>query len=78
MDKMECIIWLSYASFVILGLLIFISISYYVKTKLHVCEAERAIVRQYNRQLALAHQTEKDRKKGEQPKETFSLFNLLS
>ena len=78
MDRIESIVWLVYASFVILGLLIFISISCYVKSKLHICESELAAVRQYNGLLALAHQTKKDTKKGKQQKETFSLFNLLS
>ena len=78
MDRIETIVWLVYASFVILGLLIFISISCYVKSKLRICEAELEAVRRYNGRLALEHQTEKDIKKGEQQKETFSLFNLLS
>lgn len=79
MDKTELIIWCCYVAFVIIGLLIFIGISCYVKSKMHICEEEQAMIRQYNRQLAYAHgNPEKNTPEPEPRKETFSLFNLLS
>ena len=80
MDKLELTVWCCYGAFVVIGLLIFIGISCYVKTKIHICEEERAMVRQYNKHLSRA-QGKKDKNnkpKTEPGKETFSLFNLLS
>lgn len=80
MDKTEIIVWCSYGSFVIIGLLIFIGISCYVKSKMHICEEEQAMIRQYNKRLEMSRgKPEKNTKQAiEHGKETFSLFNLLS
>jgi hypothetical protein len=80
MDKTEIKIWCCYGAFVVIGLLIFVGISCYVKTKTHICEEERALIRQYNKQLARLHgETKKNNHAPvEHGKETFSLFNLLS
>ena len=82
MDKTETIVWCTYGAFVVIGLAIFISISCYVRSKLSSCEEERAIVRNYNRQIAKKHEYGKkpdtNNDNTAQPKETFSLFNLLS
>lgn len=80
MDKTELIVWCCYGTFVILGLLVFIGISCYVKSKMHICEEEQAIIRQYNKRLANARKNpEKNNTPESDPrKETFSLFNLLS
>lgn len=79
MDKTEMIVWCCYGAFVVLGLLIFIGISCYVKSKMHICEEEQAMVRQYNKRLANARgKPDKNTSEPEQKKETFSLFNLLS
>lgn len=79
MDKTEVIVWCCYGAFVVLGLLIFIGISCYVKTKMHICEEEQAMIRQYNKRLANAHgNSDKNIPEPEPKKETFSLFNLLS
>ena len=80
MDKTELIVWCCYGAFVVLGLLIFISISCYVKSKMHICEEEQAMIRQYNKQLAYArgNSVKNNTAEAEPRKETFSLFNLLS
>ena len=80
MDKIELIVWCCYGAFVVLGLSIFIGISCYVKSKMHICEEEQEIVRQYNRCLSYARKNpEKNNTPEPEPrKETFSLFNLLS
>ena len=79
MDKTEIIVWCSYGSFVIIGLLIFIGISCYVKSKMHICEEEQAMIRQYNKRLEMSRgKPEKNTTEPEPRKETFSLFNLLS
>jgi hypothetical protein len=82
MDKTEIIVWCAYAGFVVLGLIIFISISCYVRSKLHTCEEERAIIRKYNEQISKQHAYGKkpvpNSNTTVQPKETFSLFNMLS
>ena len=80
MDKTELTIWCCYGAFVVIGLLIFIGISCYVKTKMHICEEEQAMIRQYNKQLACARRKKdkNNKPKTEPGKETFSLFNLLS
>ena len=80
MDKTELIVWCCYGAFVIIGLLIFIGISCYVKSKMHICEEEQAMIRQYNRQLAIArgNPEQNNTAEPEPRKETFSLFNLLS
>ena len=82
MDKTEIIVWSVYAGIVILGLVIFISISCYVRTKLHICEEEQAMIRNYNKQIAKGQQYNKEQKNDAKTppktKETFSLFNLLS
>lgn len=80
MDKTELIVWCCYGAFVVLGLLIFIGISCYVKSKMHICEEEQAMIRQYNKRLAYARgKSDKNNTSGPEPrKETFSLFNLLS
>ena len=80
MDKTELIVWCCYGAFVVLGLLIFIGISCYVKSKMHICEEEQAMIRQYN--MNLVRSQGKPAKNTppieEHGKETFSLFNLLS
>ena len=80
MDKTEVIVWGCYGAFVVLGLLIFIGISCYVKSKMHICEEEQAMIRQYNKRLANAHgnPAKNNKQESEPRKETFSLFNLLS
>ena len=83
MDKTELIVWGCYGAFVIIGLLIFVGISCYVRTKMHICEEEHAMIRKYNKQLAKAqgnsHKDKKNKKDKQQSgKETFSLFNLLN
>ena len=80
MDKIELIVWCCYGTFVVLGLIIFIGISCYVKSKMHICEEEQAMIRQYNKRLANARgNSEKNNTaEPESRKETFSLFNLLS
>ena len=74
------IVWCCYGAFVVLGLLIFIGISCYVKTKMHICEEEQAMIRQYNKRLEYARgKPDKNNTPEPEPKkETFSLFNLLS
>lgn len=79
MDKTEIIVWCCYGAFVVLGLLVFIGISCYVKSKMHICEEEQAMIRQYNKRLANARgNSDKNTPEPEPKKETFSLFNLLS
>ena len=80
MDKTELIVWCCYGAFVVLGLLIFIGISCYVKSKMHICEEEQAMIRQYNMNLVRSQgKPAKNTKQAiEHGKETFSLFNLLS
>ena len=79
MDKTEIIVWCCYGAFVVLGLLIFIGISCYVKSKMHICEEEQEMIRQYNKRLAYARgNSDKNTPEPEPKKETFSLFNLLS
>ena len=80
MDKTELIVWCCYGAFVVLGLLTFIGISCYVKSKMHICEEEQAMIRQYNKRLAIArgNPDKNNTTEPETRKETFSLFNLLS
>ena len=79
MDKTEIIVWCCYGAFVVMGLLVFIGISCYVKSKMHICEEEQEMIRQYNKRLAYAHgKPDKNTPEPEPKKETFSLFNLLS
>ena len=78
MDRIELIVWISYVAFVAIGLLIFISISCYVRSKIHKCEIEQEIVHQYNKRLELARGHKPAATNPYAKKETFSLFNLLS
>ena len=80
MDRTELYVWCGYGLFVTIGMIIFVCISCYVKAKIRICEAEQAMIRQYNAQLAAAHTTKtaKNKPKAEHGKESFSLFNLLS
>ena len=78
MDRTELIVWISYGAFVAIGLLIFISISCYVRSKIHKCEVEQAIIHQYNRQLETVRGRKPVAANPYAKKETFSLFNLLS
>ena len=78
MDRTELYVWCGYGAFVVIGLLIFISISCYVRSKIHKCEVEQAIVHQYNKQLEIARGYKPVATNPYAKKETFSLFNLLS
>lgn len=78
MDKTELIVWCSYGTFVVLGLLVFIGISCYVKTKIHICEEEQLLVRRHNKLLAYSRGKSDKNNTTVPRKETFSLFNLLS
>ena len=81
MEKLELIVWLSYGSFVILGLLIFIIISCAIRAKNNTCEEEQAFIRMYNSKIAQGYaEAEKDKESAKKPvsgKESFSLFNML-
>ena len=81
MEKLELIVWLSYGSFVILGLLIFIAISCIVRAKNATCEEEQAFIRMYNNKVAQGYaEVEKDKETAKKPvseKESFSLFDFL-
>lgn len=82
MEKLELIVWLSYGSFVVLGLLIFIAISCAVRAKNKTCEDEQAFIRMYNNKVAQgyaeAEKAKEPTKKPSSGKESFSLFNLLT
>ncbi len=78
MDRTELIVWIAYGAFVAIGLLIFISISCYVRSKIRKCEVEQAIVQQYNKRLEMARGHKPASTNPYAKKETFSLFNLLS
>ena len=92
MERTELYVWIAYGCFVLLGLLVFITISCIVRAKNKSCEAERAFVRAYNERVAKEHASidngmndsndnkdvMKNASKTPYKKESFSLFNLLS
>ena len=80
MEKVELMVWCTYGTFIFVGLLIFIGISCYVKSKLRLCEERSALMRKYSKNINEirgnpSKQVNHDKDRG---KETFSLFNLLS
>ena len=77
MDKIEIYVWLCYALFVIVGLVIFVGISSYIRNKLHICEEEHNKIYRHEKEES-KNNNKPETTTEDFKKESFSLFSLLS